>query len=150
MHYTSSLPFPQQMAPPQEWAPYQRITAQQLFFLSFSLTSSSFMFSLFLFLLFFFFFFPDMTGSFGYPAVGTFTRFDKMSGRSPGASLTPGSPSFRPRTQLDTSLRHRPSAPASSLLLTSPVYKQQPSSQGRTPEACICWLFYTSAENSSK
>ncbi|KAM9737757.1 homeobox protein Hox-A2a isoform 2-T2 [Menidia menidia] len=38
-----------------------------------------------------------------------------MSGRSPRASLTPTSPCFRARTQVETLLRHWPSAPAHSL-----------------------------------
>lgn len=85
----------------------------------------------------------DMTGSFECLAVGLLSRFGKMSEKSPGASLTPGSPCFYPETQLDASLCHNPSAPANCLLpphlllLTFPVYKP---SQGKTAGACMCLL----------
>lgn len=39
----SSLSFPQQMAPPQDWAPSQPNTDQQLFFLTLSLSLSLFL-----------------------------------------------------------------------------------------------------------
>lgn len=69
-------------------------------------------------------------------SVALLTRFGEMSGRSPSASLTPGSPSFRPGTQLDTSLRHCPSAPANSL--PSPPLFTSLHEVRQLKLACVC------------
>lgn len=67
------------------------------------------------------------------------TRIGEMRGKKPGASLTPRSPCFRPRTRLDISLRHYPSTPANSHLLhnvqTFHVFKP---SHGKKAKDYIC------------
>lgn len=80
---------------------------------------------------------PDSTGCFDR----LLTRIGKMSGKKPGASLTPRSPCFRPRTRLDISPRHYPSTPANSHLFhnvqTYHVYKP---SHGKKAKDCTCFF----------
>ena len=91
----------------------------------------------------------DMTGSFGYNAVGVLARFGRMGGRSPGASLTPlGAPvSVGGRIRI---LPHRLHLPAPSSPPPPPPhfpdYKQKPP-QGKKTETSMfssSFLFFFS------
>ncbi|XP_034747118.1 homeobox protein Hox-B6a isoform X2 [Etheostoma cragini] len=78
-----------------------------------------------------------MTGSFVCSPLVLFTRLGNMRGRCPGASLTPGSPTFRPGTWLFSS--SLPVCTCQLPPLTFPVDKQKPSQ-----EALLTWTVWIS------